>query len=51
MVATTNFTVTPLQSANWPAVRAPPATGYCPNHATGVTLPADFNVTPLQYVD
>jgi peptide-methionine (S)-S-oxide reductase len=25
--------------------------GYCPNHATGVTLPADFRVTPLTYVD
>ena len=25
--------------------------GYCPNHRTGVTLPADFQVTPLQYVD
>jgi peptide-methionine (S)-S-oxide reductase len=25
--------------------------GYCPNHRTGVTLPADFEVTPLQYVD
>ena len=25
--------------------------GYCPNHATGVTLPDDFGVTPLQYVD
>ena len=25
--------------------------GYCPNHATGVTLPADFKVPPLQYVD
>jgi len=25
--------------------------GYCPNHSTGVTLPADFAVTPLQYVD
>jgi peptide-methionine (S)-S-oxide reductase len=25
--------------------------GYCPNHATGVKLPADFVVTPLQYVD
>ena len=25
--------------------------GYCPNHATGVRLPADFAVTPLQYVD
>jgi hypothetical protein len=25
--------------------------GYCPNHRTGVTLPADFTVTPLQYVD
>jgi peptide-methionine (S)-S-oxide reductase len=25
--------------------------GYCPNHATGVTLPDDFRVTPLQYVD
>jgi len=24
--------------------------GYCPNHATGVTLP-DVVVTPLQYVD
>jgi hypothetical protein len=27
------------------------ANPYCPNHATGVTLPADFVVTPLQYVD
>jgi peptide-methionine (S)-S-oxide reductase len=25
--------------------------GYCPNHATGVTLPADFAVTALQYVE
>ncbi|MDQ6794160.1 MAG: peptide-methionine (S)-S-oxide reductase MsrA [Chloroflexota bacterium] len=25
--------------------------GYCPNHSTGVTLPADFAVTPLQYVE
>jgi peptide-methionine (S)-S-oxide reductase len=25
--------------------------GYCPNHATGVKLPADFKVTPLQFVD
>jgi peptide-methionine (S)-S-oxide reductase len=25
--------------------------GYCPNHSTGVTLPADFVATPLQYVD
>jgi peptide-methionine (S)-S-oxide reductase len=27
--------------------------GYCPNHATGVTLPADLSVpvAPLQYVD
>ena len=25
--------------------------GYCPNHATGVALPDDFVVTPLQYVD
>ena len=25
--------------------------GYCPNHATGVHLPDDFVVTPLQYVD
>ena len=25
--------------------------GYCPNHATGVKLPNDFVVTPLQYVD
>jgi hypothetical protein len=25
--------------------------GYCPNHATGVELPDDFAVTPLQYVD
>jgi hypothetical protein len=25
--------------------------GYCPNHSTGVTLPADFKVTALQYVD
>jgi peptide-methionine (S)-S-oxide reductase len=25
--------------------------GYCPNHSTGVKLPADFRATPLQYVD
>src|SRR5215218_5432686 len=25
--------------------------GYCPVHSTGVTLPAGFEVTPLQYVD
>jgi peptide-methionine (S)-S-oxide reductase len=25
--------------------------GYCPNHATGVRLPGDLVVTPLQYVD
>ena len=25
--------------------------GYCPNHRTGVTLPADFTAMPLQYVD
>jgi peptide-methionine (S)-S-oxide reductase len=25
--------------------------GYCPNHATGVTLPEGFAPTPLQYVD
>jgi peptide-methionine (S)-S-oxide reductase len=25
--------------------------GYCPNHATGVRLPKDFVVTPLQYVE
>jgi peptide-methionine (S)-S-oxide reductase len=25
--------------------------GYCPNHRTGVQLPDDFAVTPLQYVD
>ena len=25
--------------------------GYCPNHATGVKLPDEFVVTPLQYVD
>ena len=25
--------------------------GYCPNHSTGVTLPADYTVTPLQYAD
>jgi len=24
--------------------------GYCPNHSTGVTLPADVASTPLQYV-
>ena len=24
--------------------------GYCPNHYTGVNLPDDFVVTPLQYV-
>ncbi len=25
--------------------------GYCPNHRTGVELPADFVATPLQYVE
>ena len=25
--------------------------GYCPNHSTGVKLPDDVVVTPLQYVD
>ena len=25
--------------------------GYCPNHATGVTLPEGFAVSPLQYAD
>ena len=25
--------------------------GYCPNHRTGVKLPDDFVVTPLQYVE
>ena len=25
--------------------------GYCPNHSTGVKLPADFVVTPLQYAE
>ena len=25
--------------------------GYCPIHATGVTLPEGFAVTPLQYVE
>ena len=25
--------------------------GYCPNHRTGVALPDDFVVTPLQYVE
>jgi peptide-methionine (S)-S-oxide reductase len=25
--------------------------GYCPNHATGVKLPDDFVVRPLQYID
>jgi peptide-methionine (S)-S-oxide reductase len=25
--------------------------GYCPNHSTGVKLPDDFVVTPLQYVN
>jgi peptide-methionine (S)-S-oxide reductase len=25
--------------------------GYCPNHSTGVKLPDDFAVTPLQYID
>jgi hypothetical protein len=34
-------------------VVAPPENprGYCPNHSTGVRLPDDFVVTPLQYVD
>jgi peptide-methionine (S)-S-oxide reductase len=27
------------------------ANPYCPNHSTGVRLPDDFVVTPLQYVD
>jgi peptide-methionine (S)-S-oxide reductase len=25
--------------------------GYCPNNSTGVKLPEDFTVTPLEYVD
>jgi peptide-methionine (S)-S-oxide reductase len=25
--------------------------GYCPDHRTGIKLPDDFVVTPLQYVD
>ena len=25
--------------------------GYCPNHRTGVRLPDDFVVAPLQYAD
>src|SRR3954451_12610659 len=25
--------------------------GYCPNHATGITLPDGFAVTPLEYAD
>jgi peptide-methionine (S)-S-oxide reductase len=25
--------------------------GYCPNHQTGIELPADFKVTPLQYAE
>ena len=25
--------------------------GYCPNHSTGVKLPDDLGVTPLQFVD
>ena len=25
--------------------------GYCPNHSTGVKLPDDFVVMPLQFVD
>jgi peptide-methionine (S)-S-oxide reductase len=25
--------------------------GYCPNHATGVTLPEGFAATPIRYVD
>jgi hypothetical protein len=25
--------------------------GYCPIHATGVKLPEDWAVKPLQYVD
>ncbi len=31
--------------------KVPPGTGYCPNHATGLKLPDDFVVTPLQYVN
>jgi hypothetical protein len=25
--------------------------GYCPTHSTGVQLPDDFVLTPLQFVD
>ena len=25
--------------------------GYCPNHSTGVTLPDDWKVPALEYVD
>ena len=31
--------------------KVPLGTGYCPNHATGVKLPDDFVVAPLEYVD
>jgi hypothetical protein len=31
------------------AVKVP--NGYCPNHATGVKLPDDFKVTPLEDID
>ena len=34
-----------------PAVPPEEPGGYCPNHSTGVKLPDDFVVTPLQYVD
>jgi hypothetical protein len=39
--------VMPEQYVNLPGV----PNGYCPNHATGVTLPEGFTATPLQYVD
>jgi hypothetical protein len=40
-------------SALWRAGSSPVEVpnGYCSIHSTGVRLPDDFVVTPLQYVD
>ena len=40
---------TPRTTTSSTSTRIP--RGYCPNHSTGVKLPDDFVVTPLQYVD
>ena len=42
-----------MRATQWSGGSSPAEnpSGYCPTHATGVKLPDDFVVTPLQYVD